>query len=97
MGNKIITFTDLNAWKEGHKLVLLIYKITDGFPIKEKYALTDQMRRAAVMRQTIVVHKLITGLIKGVKLFSHKTWFIIHNSHNESSFGSRLYKGIWSP
>ena len=46
--NKITTFEDLNTWKEGHKLALLIYKITDEFPSKENFALTDQMRRAAV-------------------------------------------------
>jgi len=45
---KIQTFTDLVAWKEGHKLVLFIYKITDKFPQKELYALTSQIRRAAV-------------------------------------------------
>jgi len=45
---KIQTFTDLIAWKEGHKLVLFIYKITDKFPQKEIYALTSQIRRAAV-------------------------------------------------
>jgi four helix bundle protein len=45
---KIRSFTDLNAWKEGHKLVLMIYKITDSFPSKEKFGLTSQMRRCAV-------------------------------------------------
>lgn len=43
---KINTFTDLNAWKEGHKLVLLVYKITSYFPSRETYSLIDQMRRA---------------------------------------------------
>jgi four helix bundle protein len=115
----IKTFTDLTSWKEAHKLVLLIYKITDKFPHKEIFALTGQMRRAAVSissniaegfsrrgkkekimfysmalgsvtelqnqllvtkdigyikekeftiinNQTVVVHKLINGLIKGV-------------------------------
>lgn len=28
MRNKIKSFTDLIAWQEGHKLVLLIYQIT---------------------------------------------------------------------
>lgn len=46
--NKIRSFTDLNAWKEGHKLVLMVYRITDDFPKKETYSLIDQMRRAAV-------------------------------------------------
>lgn len=46
--NKIQKFTDLYAWQEGHKLVLMIYKETEKFPNKETYSLTDQMRRAAV-------------------------------------------------
>jgi len=41
---KIKSFTDLNAWKEAHKLVLMIYKLTDDFPKKETLALTSQMR-----------------------------------------------------
>ena len=45
---KIRSFTDLNAWKEGHSLVLSIYKITENFPIKERFGLTSQIRRAAV-------------------------------------------------
>lgn len=46
--NKITNFKDLYAWQEGHKLVLLIYKITEQFPPKEQFGLTNQMRRAAV-------------------------------------------------
>lgn len=45
---KIKSFTDLDTWKEGHKLVLMIYKVTDTFPEKEKFSLTNQMRRCAV-------------------------------------------------
>lgn len=45
---KIKSFTDLNAWKEGHNLVLNIYKITRTFPLDEKFGLIDQMRRCAV-------------------------------------------------
>jgi four helix bundle protein len=44
----IKSFTDLNAWKYGHKLVLNIYKITGVFPKEEVYGLTSQIRRAAV-------------------------------------------------
>lgn len=39
-------FTDLLAWREGHKLVLLVYKIK--FPQSELFALSDQTRRAVV-------------------------------------------------
>jgi len=48
MENKIKSFTDLNAWKEAHKLVLQIYKITRNFPKDELFALTDQIKRAVV-------------------------------------------------
>jgi four helix bundle protein len=45
---KIRSFTDLNAWKEGHKLVMMIYQITKDFPREEIFGLTNQMRRCAV-------------------------------------------------
>jgi four helix bundle protein len=45
---KIKSFTDLNAWKFGHLLVLDIYKITKKFPIEERYGLISQMQRAGV-------------------------------------------------
>ncbi len=45
---KIKSFTDLNAWKEGHKLVLAVYEITKTFPREEIFGLVSQMRRCAV-------------------------------------------------
>lgn len=45
---KIKNFTDLNAWIEGHRLVLLIYKLTKNFPKEEVFGLTNQIRRAVV-------------------------------------------------
>jgi len=45
---KIKSFTDLNAWKEGHKLVLMVYRETKTFPKEERFSLTDQIRRAVV-------------------------------------------------
>jgi len=120
---KIKSFTDLNAWREGHKLVLIVYKATRGFPKEEQFSLTDQLRRAAtsitnnvaegfsrssgkdkakfyytslgsltevqnqllvakdlsylskeafdqIAEQTIMVNKLLSGLIKSAKLMS---------------------------
>lgn len=45
---KIRTFTDLDAWKEGHKLVLMIYTTTKSFPKEETFGLVIQMRRCSV-------------------------------------------------
>lgn len=45
---KISSFTDLEAWKQGHVLVLTIYKVTKEFPSREQFALISQLRRAAV-------------------------------------------------
>lgn len=45
---KVTKFTDLVAWQEGHRLVLMIYDASAGFPSKETFGLISQMRRAAV-------------------------------------------------
>jgi four helix bundle protein len=48
MSAKIVSFTDLQAWKKDHDLVLFVYKITRKFPASELFVLTSQIRRAAV-------------------------------------------------
>lgn len=45
---KTKSFKDLIVWQKAYKLVLEIYKATKVFPKEEMYALTQQMRRAAV-------------------------------------------------
>jgi len=45
---KIKSFTDLVAWQEGHKLVLMIYESTKKFPREEIFGLVNQMRRCSV-------------------------------------------------
>lgn len=47
-GIPIKSFTNLDAWSEGHKLVLLIYQITKAFPKEEMFGLVMQMRRCSV-------------------------------------------------
>ena len=46
-GPKIQSFTDLIAWQKSHILAVRIYKLTEKFPQRETYSLTDQMRRSA--------------------------------------------------
>lgn len=48
VGPKIIAFTDLKAWQESQKLLVCIYKLTEGFPKHEQYGLITQMQRACV-------------------------------------------------
>lgn len=45
---KINHFYDLQIWKRGHVLVLLVYKLVNELPKEEKYILGSQMLRAAV-------------------------------------------------
>jgi four helix bundle protein len=41
-------FKDLLAWQKAVDLVAEIYDLTESFPRREVYSLTDQIRRAAV-------------------------------------------------
>jgi len=41
-------FTDIYAWQEAHKLVLMVYKLNNKFPKHEVFGLGDQIRRASV-------------------------------------------------
>jgi four helix bundle protein len=47
MGN-IKSYKDLLIWQKGIQIVILTYKIAKQFPSEEIYALTSQVKRAAV-------------------------------------------------
>jgi len=44
----IVSFQQLDAWKEAHALALKVYQVTQAFPRHEQFGLVSQMRRAAV-------------------------------------------------
>ena len=48
MAGGIYSFEKLNVWQEAKQLVVDVYHLLDDFPMLEKYALCDQIRRAVV-------------------------------------------------
>jgi len=48
MHAEIKSHKDLIVWQKSVELCSIVYKITDAFPQREVYALSSQMRRAAV-------------------------------------------------
>lgn len=41
-------FEKLEVWKEARKLTVAIYRLTEKFPEREKFGLTNQLRRSSV-------------------------------------------------
>jgi four helix bundle protein len=44
----VLTFENLDAWRESMKLVRDVYTLTKKFPQEEKFGLTSQIQRAVV-------------------------------------------------
>ena len=65
----ITSFTKLDAWKQGHVLVLMIYKIIGEFPSEEKFGLADQLRRAAVSITSNIAEGFSVKTIKDKRKF----------------------------
>jgi len=78
----ILAFKDLVVWKKSHQFVLEIYSVTARFPKEEVYALTSQIRRAAVS----VPANITEGFKK--KTLANKINFI---SHSEGSLEEVKY------
>ena len=45
---KVKTYRDLKVWQRAKAFAVEIYRVTEAFPRKEQYSITDQIRRAAV-------------------------------------------------
>jgi four helix bundle protein len=46
--NAAKSFRDLIVWQKAHAFVLEIYRLSESFPVTERYGITSQLRRAAV-------------------------------------------------
>ena len=44
---KIESVRDLDVYKMAFEAAMRIFRLTKGFPVEEKYSLTDQMRRSS--------------------------------------------------
>lgn len=75
---RIEKFQDLDTWKEGHKLVIEIYKISRSFPKEETFGLTSQIRRAVV--------SITSNIAEG---FGRQSYKDKHNFY-QMAFGSIL-------
>ncbi len=48
MSNSISSFKDLKVWQRSVLLAKRVYELTERFPTREVYGLSDQMRRASI-------------------------------------------------
>jgi len=62
--NKIFAFEDLDVYQIARQYVQYIYELSDVFPAKEDFALTSQIRRAAV--------SITSNIAEGTSRFSLK-------------------------
>ena len=69
-------YRDLIAWQRATDLVESIYQLTENFPKREVYSLTDQIRRAAV--------SVPSNIAEGQAHHSHPE-FIHHLRHARGS------------
>jgi len=76
---KITSFTQLDAWRESHALVLLTYKVTQSFPNEEMFGLTSQMRRATVS----ISSNIAEGFIRNTKRDKQQFYAIAKGSLTE--------------
>ena len=64
MGSKDKSYQNLDVWHKAMDLVVTVYGITKKLPLEEKFALADQLRRAAV--------SVPSNIAEGQKRFSNK-------------------------
>jgi four helix bundle protein len=63
----IQSYRDLEAWQLGMEFVVRVYSVTQCFPSEEKYALTSQLRKAAVS----IPSNVSEGHQQGTKAYHH--------------------------
>jgi four helix bundle protein len=44
---KLKSYRELEVWQKAHELVLLVFRLTEGFPRSDQYGIVSQVRRSA--------------------------------------------------
>jgi|JI10StandDraft_1071094.scaffolds.fasta_scaffold1210057_2 four helix bundle protein len=86
----IAGFRDLVAWQEAHKLALSIYRLTKNFPHEEIFALTSQLRRAAVS----VTSNIAEGFSRPTKADKMHFYAIAQGSLTETQSQLEIAKDV---
>lgn len=81
---KIRNFRDLEVWKLGKVLVLLVYRVAKKFPQEELYGLVSQMRRAAVSVPSNVAEGFNRGTTPNIGSSSISRWARVQNRKRTS-------------
>lgn len=76
---KILVFTDLVVWQEGHSLVLETYKVTKLLPESERFGLVRQAQRAAVS----IMSNIAEGFGRQGEKEKVQFYYIAHGSLTE--------------
>src|SRR6266446_3322243 len=77
-------YKDLIAWQKAMDLVVEIYATTEQFPSREKFSLTDQIRRAAV--------SVPSNIAEGQAHYSHREFlhFLRHSAGSLAEVETQL-------
>jgi len=67
----MIDFKTLHVWELGHKITLLIYKVTKKYPREEIYELVSQMRSSSSSIPTNIAEGCGRGSDKDLARFLH--------------------------
>lgn len=65
----IESYTDLIVWQKSMDMVVKIYQVARVLPSEEKYALSDQMRRAAVSVPSNIAEGFMRDSVKDYSRF----------------------------
>lgn len=83
-------YKKLDVWKLSVELVVLIYKITEKFPEKEKYGLVSQMRRCSVSVPSNIAEGKGRGSDKSLINFLRISLGSLYELETQLFIGARL-------